>query len=113
MSTWVRLKADATHQDVVSGFRRPGRYVVSGFSRTGTFSGGHMRTRQLAAGGLLLVGVFGTAHIGAQDPADEIRMATMRPVIRGRTQAAASMKPQATRAAAPILQAAGHPFAPP
>src|SRR5882672_7886830 len=69
-----------------------------------------MRTRQLAVGGLLLVGVFGTAGIGAQDPADEIRIATMRPVIRGRTQAAASMKPEATRAAERILQAGGNAF---
>jgi gamma-glutamyltranspeptidase/glutathione hydrolase len=68
-----------------------------------------MRTRQLAVGSLLL-GVFGTVHIGAQDPADEIRMATMRPVIRGRTQAAASMKPEATRAAERILQAGGNAF---
>ena len=58
-----------------------------------------MRTRYLVVGGLLLLGVFGTVHIAAQDPADEIRIATMRPVIRGRTQAAASMKPEATRAA--------------
>ena len=69
-----------------------------------------MRTRQLVMGGLLLVGVFGTARIGAQDPADEIRIATMRPVIRGRTQAAASMKPEATRAAERILQAGGNAF---
>jgi gamma-glutamyltranspeptidase / glutathione hydrolase len=69
-----------------------------------------MRTRYLVVGGLLLAGVFGTAHIGAQDPADEIRIATMRPVIRGRTQAAASMKPEATRAAERILQAGGNAF---
>src|SRR5258706_8500273 len=69
-----------------------------------------MRTRYLVVGGLFLVSVFGTARIGAQDPADEIRMATMRPVIRGRTQAAASMKPEATRAAERILQAGGNAF---
>src|SRR5438445_6124715 len=68
-----------------------------------------MRTRYLV-GGLLFVGVLVTAHIGAQDPADEIRIATMRPVIRGRTQAAASMKAEATRAADRILQAGGNAF---
>src|SRR5258706_6828988 len=69
-----------------------------------------MRTRYLVVGGLFLVSVFGTARIGAQDPADEIRIATMRPVIRGRTQAAASMKPEATRAAERVLQAGGNAF---
>src|SRR5205809_7203129 len=69
-----------------------------------------MRTRHFVVGGLLLVGVFSTARIGAQDPADEIRVNTMRPVIRGRTQAAASMKPEATRAAEQILQAGGNAF---
>src|SRR5438552_18916112 len=69
-----------------------------------------MRTRHFVLGGLLLVGVFSTARIGAQDPADEIRINTMRPVIRGRTQAAASMKPEATRAAEQMLQAGGNAF---
>ena len=58
-----------------------------------------MRARHFVVGGLLLVGVFITARSRAQDPQDEIRINTMRPVIRGRTQAAASMKPEATRAA--------------
>src|SRR5437667_11513388 len=69
-----------------------------------------MRTRHFVVGGLLLVGVFSTARIGAQDPADEIRINTMRPVIRGRTQAAASMKPEATRAAEQMLLAGGNAF---
>jgi gamma-glutamyltranspeptidase/glutathione hydrolase len=70
-----------------------------------------MRIRSVAIGaigGLMLVGVLGTARLGAQDPSDEVRTGTMRPVIRGRTQAAASMKPEATRAAERILQAGGN-----
>jgi gamma-glutamyltranspeptidase/glutathione hydrolase len=68
-----------------------------------------MRTRHALIGGLLL-GILGAgaAHIGAQD--GDARTATMRPVIRGRTQAAASMKPEATRAAERILQAGGNAF---
>src|SRR5438132_12563615 len=73
-------------------------------------SGGHMRARHFVVGGLLLVGVFITARSRAQDPQDEIRINTMRPVIRGRTQAAASMKPEATRAAEQMLQAGGNAF---
>src|SRR3982751_3053659 len=70
-----------------------------------------MRTPHVLRGVLLLlVGVFGTTHLTAQDPADDIRVATMRPVIRGRTVAAASMKPEATRAAERILQAGGNAF---
>ena len=49
-------------------------------------------------------------YLRAQDPSDEIRTGTMRPVIRGRTHAAASMKPEATRAAERILQAGGNAF---
>jgi gamma-glutamyltranspeptidase/glutathione hydrolase len=69
-----------------------------------------MRTRLLVVGGLLLLGVSGTAYLRAQDPSDEIRTGTMRPVIRGRTHAAASMKPEATRAAERILQSGGNAF---
>src|SRR6266704_1687695 len=69
-----------------------------------------MRMRQFVFGGILILGVCGTVYLSAQDPADEVRIATMRPVIRGRTQAAASMKPEATRAAERILQAGGNAF---
>lgn len=78
-----------------------------------------MRTRRLVVGGLLLVSTLGTARVtghasgvsrDAQDPADEIHLATMRPVIRGRTHAAASMKAEATRAAERILQTGGNAF---
>ena len=69
-----------------------------------------MRTRHALIGGLLLIGVLGPAHIGAQDPSDDVRTGTMRPVIRGRTHAVASMKPEATRAAERILQAGGNAF---
>ena len=59
-----------------------------------------MRTRHLVIGGLLLVSVVGgprlVAHpstvargalsnVEGQDPQDEIRSSTMRPVVRGRT----------------------------
>src|SRR3977135_2223498 len=69
-----------------------------------------MRMRHLVGGGMLLAGVCGTVYLSAQDPADEIRIATMRPVVRGRTQAAASMKAEATQAAERILQAGGNAF---
>src|SRR5256886_1692272 len=69
-----------------------------------------MRTRYFVVGGLLLVGVLATVRSSGQDPSDEARTGTMRPVIRGRTQAAASMKPEATRAAERILQAGGNAF---
>ncbi len=61
-------------------------------------------------GGLLLLGIVGTAYVRAQDPSDEIRTNTMRPVVRGRIHAAASMKPEASRAAERILQAGGNAF---
>src|SRR5438067_3462708 len=75
-----------------------------------------MRTRHFVVGGFLLVAVFAVAQafrpavLVAQDPQDEIRINTMRPVIRGRSMAAASMKPEATRAAEQMLQAGGNAF---
>jgi gamma-glutamyltranspeptidase/glutathione hydrolase len=69
-----------------------------------------MRTRLLVVGGLLLLVVSGTVYLRAQDPSDEIRTGTMRPVIRGRMHAAASMKPEATRTAERILQSGGNAF---
>ncbi|HEY7284891.1 MAG TPA: gamma-glutamyltransferase [Vicinamibacterales bacterium] len=69
-----------------------------------------MRSRHFVVGGLLLAGLFGSARLVAQDPADEIRINMARPVIRGRMQAAASMKPEATRAAEKILLAGGNAF---
>src|SRR6266478_6397656 len=71
-----------------------------------------MRSRRAILGGLglLLLGAFTTSYLRAQDPADEIRSATMRPVIRGRTMAAASMKPEATQAAERILRAGGNAY---
>jgi gamma-glutamyltranspeptidase/glutathione hydrolase len=72
-----------------------------------------MQTRHFVVGGLLLVSAAGAARLVAQDaqgPQDEIRMSTMRPVVRGRTQAAASMKPEATQAAERILMAGGNAF---
>src|SRR5689334_17097399 len=69
-----------------------------------------MRTRDVVMSGLLLVGVLVSVPSSAQDPSDEVRTGTARPVIRGRTQAAASMKPEASRAAERILQAGGNAF---
>ena len=72
-----------------------------------------MRMRHVVVGGLLLVSAAGAAQLVAQDtqgPQDEIRMSTMRPVIRGRTHAMASMKPEATQAAERILMAGGNAF---
>jgi gamma-glutamyltranspeptidase/glutathione hydrolase len=66
--------------------------------------------RQVVFGGILALGVCSTVYLSAQDPADEVRISTMRPVVRGRTQAAASMKAEATRAADRILQAGGNAF---
>src|SRR5262245_12459612 len=73
-------------------------------------SGGPMRKRHALVGGLLLLGIVGVAYVQAQDPSDEIRTGTMRPVVRGRFHAAASMKPEASRAAERILQAGGNAF---
>jgi gamma-glutamyltranspeptidase/glutathione hydrolase len=69
-----------------------------------------MRIPHAAIVGGLLVGALVSSRAGAQEPSDEVRTGTMRPVIRGRTQAAASMKPEATRAAERILQAGGNAF---
>jgi gamma-glutamyltranspeptidase/glutathione hydrolase len=69
-----------------------------------------MRKRRALAGGLMLFGIVGTTHVWAQDPSDDIRINTMRPVIRGRTMAAASMKPEATQAAERLLRAGGNAF---
>src|SRR5213593_316121 len=69
-----------------------------------------MRMRQFVFGGILVLGVCSTVYLSAQDPPDEVRISTMRPVVRGRTQAAASMKAEATRAADRILQAGGNAF---
>jgi gamma-glutamyltranspeptidase/glutathione hydrolase len=83
-----------------------------------------MRTRQLVFDGivsplrlgflvLLLWAVGGATYLRAQDPSDEgqgSQMTMMRPVVRGRTHAVASMKPEATRAAERILQAGGNAF---
>src|SRR5947207_6172386 len=66
--------------------------------------------RRFVFGGILVLGVCGTVYLSAQDPSDEVRISTMRPVVRGRTQAAASMKAEATRAADRILQAGGNAF---
>src|SRR5437773_8798184 len=69
-----------------------------------------MRTRHVVVAAALVAGSVFTPRLSAQDPQDEIRTGMMRPVIRGRTQAAASMKPEATQAAERILQAGGNAF---
>ena len=69
-----------------------------------------MRSRHAVLAGVLLLGILGTPGLNAQDPQDEIHVNTMRPVIRGAAQAAASMKPEATQAAERILRAGGNAF---
>src|SRR5881396_1150527 len=69
-----------------------------------------MRIRHAAIVGGLLVGALVTSRAGAQEPSDDVRTGTMRPVVRGRVHAAASMKPEASRAAERILQAGGNAF---
>src|SRR6059036_1936149 len=69
-----------------------------------------MRARSFIVAGLLAVSVFGAARLIAQDPQDEIRVNMMRPVVRGRAQAVASMKAEATRAGERILLAGGNAF---
>jgi len=66
--------------------------------------------RRCAVSGVLLLALVHTSGMRAQDPQDEIRVNLMRPVIRGKTQAAASMKPEATQAAERILRAGGNAF---
>jgi gamma-glutamyltranspeptidase/glutathione hydrolase len=83
-----------------------------------------MRKRHAVIGGVI-IGSFVTAYLGAhasitagnassavgrQEPSDEVRTNTMRPVVRGRSMAAASMKPEATQAAERILRAGGNAF---
>ncbi|HZS08028.1 MAG TPA: gamma-glutamyltransferase [Blastocatellia bacterium] len=58
--------------------------------------------------GLLLLGLGPGPFVPAQEA--EITSRTMRPVIRGRSYAAASMKAEATQAAERILQAGGNAF---
>ena len=62
-----------------------------------------MRTRLVIVSGLILLCLADVAYVSAQDPSDAAPTRTMRPVIRGRTHAVASMKPEATRAAERIL----------
>src|SRR6266508_4255797 len=69
-----------------------------------------MRMRRVLVGGFFILSILTSASIGAQDPSDEVRTGTMRPVVRGRVNAAASMKPEATQAAERMLQAGGNAF---
>jgi gamma-glutamyltranspeptidase/glutathione hydrolase len=66
--------------------------------------------RRALTGALLVLAITATARITGQDLPEDIRTGTMRPVVRGRTNAAASMKPEATQAAERILQAGGNAF---
>jgi gamma-glutamyltranspeptidase/glutathione hydrolase len=66
--------------------------------------------RRALVGVLLLLGISATARITGQDLPENIRSGTMRPVVRGRTNAMASMKPEATQAAERMLQAGGNAF---
>ena len=69
-----------------------------------------MSARHAIVGGTTLLGLVAVAYVTAQEPSNTAVAQTMRPVIRGRTQAVASMKPEATRAAERILQVGGNAF---
>ncbi|MGH9831833.1 MAG: gamma-glutamyltransferase, partial [Blastocatellia bacterium] len=64
----------------------------------------------LLLGGLALTGLVTTRDSKAQEQEERATSRTMRPVIRGRYYAAASMKAEATRAAERILEAGGNAF---
>src|SRR5262245_24380443 len=61
-------------------------------------------------GGLVLLGLATTSDSKAQDEEERPASRTMRPLIRGRHYAAASMKAEATRAAERVLEAGGNAF---
>jgi gamma-glutamyltranspeptidase/glutathione hydrolase len=61
-------------------------------------------------GGLALLGLATARESKAQDEEERQTPRTMRPVIRGRYYAAASMKAEATRAAERVLEAGGNAF---
>ncbi len=73
-----------------------------------------MRRAVLAALSIVLVGLSGFSVMSQeQDPSrntDPRFTTTMRPVVTGRSYAVSSMKPQATEAAARILEAGGNAF---
>jgi gamma-glutamyltranspeptidase / glutathione hydrolase len=64
----------------------------------------------LLLSGLALLGVAAARNSKAQEQEERPTSRTMRPVIRGRYYAAASMKAEATRAAERILEAGGNAF---
>jgi len=64
----------------------------------------------LLLSGLALLGLAAARNINAQEQEERVTSRTMRPVIRGRYYAAASMKAEATRAAERILEAGGNAF---
>ena len=64
----------------------------------------------LLLGGLALLGLAAARDGKAQDEEERPTSRTMRPLIRGRFYAAASMKAEATRAAERVLEAGGNAF---
>src|SRR5262245_33033839 len=69
----------------------------------------HNLSTKLSCG--LFCAALAAAGLRAQDlPSEENRTGLMRPVIRGRTSAAAAMKPEAAQAAERILRAGGNAF---
>jgi hypothetical protein len=64
----------------------------------------------LLLGWVPLLGFGAMLNSRAQGQEENTTSRTMRPVIRGRYYAAASMKPEATRAAERILEAGGNAF---
>ncbi|HKE05763.1 MAG TPA: gamma-glutamyltransferase, partial [Blastocatellia bacterium] len=61
-------------------------------------------------GGLALLGLAAARASKAQEQEERPASRTMRPLIRGRYYAAASMKAEATRAAERIMEAGGNAF---
>jgi gamma-glutamyltranspeptidase/glutathione hydrolase len=69
------------------------------------------RSHRIAIAWVVLLGLVPVFTVRGQDEnAGEIRTRTMRPIVRGRQYAVASMKAEATRAAERILEAGGNAF---
>jgi gamma-glutamyltranspeptidase/glutathione hydrolase len=69
------------------------------------------KSRRIAIAWVVLLGLVPVFNVRGQDEnAGEIRTRTMRPIVRGRQYAVASMKAEAARAAERILEAGGNAF---
>ncbi|HWX39599.1 MAG TPA: gamma-glutamyltransferase [Blastocatellia bacterium] len=69
------------------------------------------KSHKVAIAWVVMLGLVPAFNVRGQDEnAGEIRTRTMRPIVRGRQYAVASMKAEATRAAERILEAGGNAF---